>query len=183
MFGRRRISEGPSLFMLRIDRPIARISSSCVAPGPSQWFFSLWRRDRNRMDSCRVSTLDVPESPFVSGARGPWQQQRCDTLHCHEQRGSVPPSASLSPWKHSCVLWPRATSILIQEHCYSFVSLVFGRLHYPCESQRSTHCSRLTVLAPLAALTHLTVHVHVHKAGSSWTHHCHTTAVLPLIFI
>ena len=49
-----------------------------------------------------------------------------------------------SPWKHSCVLWPRATSILIQEHCSSFVNMVLGRTHYPYESQCSTHCSILT---------------------------------------
>ena len=67
--------------------------NSCVVPGPSQWFFLLWRKDRNRMDSYRVSTADVPEASIASGARGPWQQQQCDTLHCHEEWwGSVPPS-------------------------------------------------------------------------------------------
>ena len=44
----------------------------CFVPGPSQWFFSLWRRDRNSMESYRVSTLDVPESPIATGARGAW---------------------------------------------------------------------------------------------------------------
>ena len=38
---------------------------------------SLWRRDRNRMNSCRVSIMEVPESPIASGARSPWQQHRC----------------------------------------------------------------------------------------------------------
>ena len=54
---------------------------------------SLWRRDGNRMDWYRVSTVDVPESLITSGTRGPWQQQRCDSLHCHEEWwGSVPPN-------------------------------------------------------------------------------------------
>ena len=43
----------------------------------------------------------------------------------------------------------------------SFVNMVIGRSHHPYESQRSTHGNRLS---PLAALTHLTVLVHVHKA-------------------
>ena len=60
-----------SHFMFRIDRPIARISSSLVYTGILAVVFSLWRRDRNRMDSCRVSRVDVPESPIASGARDP----------------------------------------------------------------------------------------------------------------
>ena len=54
------------------------------------------------------------------------------------------PHASRSLWKHSCVLRPRATSILIQEHCSSFVNMVLGSSHYPYESQHSSQCSRLT---------------------------------------
>ena len=38
---------------------------------------SLWRRDRNRMDSYRVSTVDIPESSIASDARALWQQQSC----------------------------------------------------------------------------------------------------------
>ena len=38
----------------------------------------------------------------------------------------------------------RATSILFQECCSSFVNKVLGRSHYPYESQRSIHCGRLT---------------------------------------
>ena len=57
---------------------------SCVVPDPLQGFFSLWRRDRNHMDSYRVSTEDVPDSPIASGARGPWQQW-CDSFHCREE--------------------------------------------------------------------------------------------------
>ena len=87
----------------------------------------LWRRDRNRMDSYPVSTVDVPESSIASSASGPWQQQRCDSLHCHEEWWcSAPKSASRSPWKHSCVLGHRATSILIQERCSSFVNMALA---------------------------------------------------------
>ena len=32
---------------------------------------SLWRRDSNDIVSYRVSTVNVPESPIVSGAKGP----------------------------------------------------------------------------------------------------------------
>ena len=35
-------------------------------------------------DSYRVNTVDVPESPIPSGARDLWQQQRCESMHCHE---------------------------------------------------------------------------------------------------
>ena len=79
------------------------------------------------------------------------------------------PHVSRSLWKHSCVLRLRASSILIQEHCSSFVNMVLWRSHYPYDIQRSTHCSRLTVLSPLAALTHLKSLFHVHKVGSSRT--------------
>ena len=34
-------------------------------------------------------------------------------------------------WKHSCVLRPRANSILIQERCSSFVNMVLERSHCP----------------------------------------------------
>ena len=78
-------SARPSLLMFRIDRPIARISSSLVLYRvPRSVSFTL-ARDRNRIDSYRLSTVDVPESPIISGARGPWQQQRSDFLHCHEE--------------------------------------------------------------------------------------------------
>ena len=71
MFGRRRTpSAHPSLLIFCMDRPITRISLSLVLYRvPRSGFFSLWRRDRDRMD--RVSTVDVPESPIASGARGP----------------------------------------------------------------------------------------------------------------
>ena len=72
------------------------------------------------------------------------------------------PHASRSPWKHYCVLRPRLSSILIQVRCSSFINRVFSLL---------------------AAETHLTVLVRVHKAGSSRTHYRHVTAVLPVLFI
>ena len=96
MFGKRSTpSARPSLLMFHIDLPIARISSSLVlyCTGFLAVVHSLWRRNCNRMDSYRVSKVDVPESAIASGARGPWQQQRCDSLHYHEGWwGSVPPS-------------------------------------------------------------------------------------------
>ena len=61
MFGRRRTpSERPSLLMFRIDHPIARISSYLVLYRVPRSVLSQWRRDRNRVDSYRVSTVDVP---------------------------------------------------------------------------------------------------------------------------
>ena len=67
----------------------------CVVPGSFTW-----RRDHNSKDSFQVSTVDVPESPIASGARGPWQQQqRCDSLHCYEEWwGSVPTSVIIFSW-------------------------------------------------------------------------------------
>ena len=89
MFGRRRT-------------PWARPSFFHVPYWPSYTgslavVLSLCRRDRNRMYSYRVSTVDVPEYPIASGARGQWQQ-RCDTLQCHEEcRGSAPPRLRTYP--------------------------------------------------------------------------------------
>ena len=92
MFGRRRTSSArPSLLMFCIERHTARISSSLVCTGPLAVVLSHWRRD-TRIDSYLVRTVDVPESPIASGARGPRLQQRCHSLHCHEGKwGSVPP--------------------------------------------------------------------------------------------
>ena len=79
--------------MFRIDRPIARISLFLVLYRVPAVALSLCGRVRNRMDSYRVSIVDVPESPISSGARGPWQLQMCDSLHCHEEWWcSIPPS-------------------------------------------------------------------------------------------
>ena len=70
--------------MFRIDGPIARRNSSLVLYRSLAVVLSLWRRDRNRLDSYRVSTVDAPEYPIASGARGP-RQQLCDSLNCHEE--------------------------------------------------------------------------------------------------
>ena len=81
MNGRRRSrSACPSLLMFRTDHAIAVCCTGALAV-----VLSLWRRDINHMDSYRVSMMDVPESPISSGARGPSQQQRCDSLHCYEE--------------------------------------------------------------------------------------------------
>ena len=50
-----------SSLMFQIDLPIVH---PFVVPGPSGVVLSLWRRDRNRMDSYRVSTVDVLEYPM-----------------------------------------------------------------------------------------------------------------------
>ena len=61
------------------------------------WWWWWWRY--------RVSTVDVPESPIASGARGPWQQQRCDSLHCYEEWvGSAPPSVIVFSWDRAITI-------------------------------------------------------------------------------
>ena len=56
--------------MLHIDLPIARIISSLLLyQVPRSGSFTLTNRSK-RMDSYRVSTMDIPESPIASGARG-----------------------------------------------------------------------------------------------------------------
>ena len=67
MFGRRRATSAcPSLRMFCTDLPITRISSSLACTWTLEVVFSLWRRYRNRMDSYRVSAVDVPESPIAN---------------------------------------------------------------------------------------------------------------------
>ena len=100
----------PSLLMFRPDHPIARISSPLVLYRVFALVLSLWRSDRNRMDSYRLSMLDVPEYPIASGTKGPWQQQRCDSLHCYEEWwDSVPPSVVVLSCVHaikiSALVW------------------------------------------------------------------------------
>ena len=89
---------------------------SCVVLGSSQWFFHFgegiliaWTHIRcyggcsrfSHYQWCKISSLFIV----------PWRMT----------------SASHSPRKHSCVLRPRATSILIQERCSSFVNMVVRR--------------------------------------------------------
>ena len=96
--------------MFRTDRLITWISSSLVLYRVLTVVISFRRRDRNRKDSYRVSTVDVPQSPIASGARGLWHQKRCDSLHCHKEWwGSIPPIVVFSPerWKKG-VLQERA---------------------------------------------------------------------------
>ena len=102
IFGRRHTpSVRPPVSMFRIDRPITRISSSFMLYRALAVVLSLWRRNRNRMDTYRVNAVNVPESLIVSGARSPWQQQRCDSLHCHEEWwGSVPSYVVVFSWVH-----------------------------------------------------------------------------------
>ena len=121
---RRTPSTRPSLLMFGIDRPREFISSSLV----------LYRVARS--DSFSSAICIQQES----------KELNCVVLHV----GSFCTAVVLNGipsfperFNLSCVPRPRATSILIQEHCSSFVKMVLGRSHYPYESQRSAHCSRL----------------------------------------
>ena len=78
----------PPLLIFRIDR-----TTSLLYRVPRSGSFTV-QRDGNRMDSYQMSTVDVPESPIASEARSPWQQQRCDSLHCHEERCMSRPMGS-----------------------------------------------------------------------------------------
>ena len=92
MFGRRRTPSARPSLLFRISRPIAPVVHLLCFTGPLVVALSFWWRDRNRMNSYRVSTVDVPKSPVASGARGPWQLG-CDSRDCHEERWvSVLPS-------------------------------------------------------------------------------------------
>ena len=107
------------------------------------------------------------------------------TQHATVRYGNAAlPHASRSSWKHSCVLLPRTISILIQGRFSSFINMSLGHLHYPYENQSPITLEYIDrLLSPLAALTHLTVLVHIHKTGSSRTHHRHVTSVLLVLFI
>ena len=121
---------------------------SCVVPGPSQWFFHygeeiviswtyigwVWWMFQN------LPLPVVQEVRDSSSGVTPCIVMKNNGVMYHQ----VPPNASRSPKQHSCVLRHRATSILIQERCSSFVNMVWGHTHYSYESQRFIHCSRLT---------------------------------------
>ena len=63
----------------------------CVVPGSSHWFFQFGEEIVIAWTH-RVNTVNVPKSPIDSSSRGQREQQRCDSLHCHEERrGSIPP--------------------------------------------------------------------------------------------
>ena len=127
----------PSLLMFCTDRTDNFIS--CVVPGPSKWFFHFgeeivivwthigWVR-------WMFQNLPLPAMQEVrESSSGVTPCIKNDGVLYHQ----VSRHASRSPWKHSCILRLRATSILIQERCSSFVNMVLGRSHYPYESQRS----------------------------------------------
>ena len=139
----------------------------CGVPGPSQWFFHFGEKIVIQQGSKELNCVDLHGGRPVR--RLSWTaslpSRNALTHRATVRYGNASSThASRSPWKRSCVLRSRATLILIQERWSSFVNMVLGRSHYPYESQRSTHCSRLTEYC-------LTVLVHVHKAGRSRTHH------------
>ena len=109
---------------------------------------SLWGRDRNRMDSYPMSTMDVlyvvsSFTEVVLNSIPAFPESFNPSCHCEIWQRSFA-TWFKQFWKNSCVLRHLATSILIHERCSSFVNMVLGCSHYPYGSQRSTHCSRLT---------------------------------------
>ena len=96
-----------------VDVPYGPLSSmdkftSCVAPGPSQWFCSFGKEV-----IIAWTHMDVQESPIASGTWGSWLQQ-CDSLHFHEEWwGSVPPSAVIFSWVNVIMISSRKW----KKHC------------------------------------------------------------------
>ena len=77
---------------------------SCILPDPSQWFFH-FGKDIVIAWTHRVSVVDIEKSPIASRARDPWQQQRCDYLHCDKDWwDSVPPSVIVFSWVHAITI-------------------------------------------------------------------------------
>ena len=124
---------------------------SCIVLGPSQWFFQFWRRDLNirlisgEYGGCsRMSHFQRRKRSLTAAAVWllvlSWRMMGFCTTNCRHMFHAVSENILV----YSCVLRSRATSILIQEHCSSFVQMVLGRSHCLYESQRSTHCSRLS---------------------------------------
>ena len=133
MFGRCHTpSAHPSLLMFCTDCPIAWISSLLCCTGSLAVVLSLWQRAHNRMDSYRVNTVDVPESPIASSARDLLQQQRCNSLHCHEEWwGSVPPSVIIFSW--ALDEGGAAGMCSSKQHLPSVLEVQHGAiLHYHC---------------------------------------------------
>ena len=113
------------------------ISSAVL--GPLQWFFHFGEEiiiawTHIGWIQCMFQNLPLPEVQEVhdssSGVMTLCIVMKNDGLLYHQ----ISSHASRSPWKHSCVLWLRATSILIQKCCSSFVNMDLGRSHYPYES-------------------------------------------------
>ena len=99
---------------------------SWVVPGPSQWFFHFGEKIviawTHRVVRWIFRNLPFPVTQAVrdsSNGATPSIVMKNNGVLYH-------PSASRFPWKHSCVLWPRGTSILIQERCSSFVNMLLG---------------------------------------------------------
>ena len=189
MFGRHYTpSMCPSLLMFRIDHLIARISSSLVLYRVPHSGSFTWRRDRKHMDSCEVSTVDVPESPIASGTRGVWQQQLCDPWHYHEEwRDYVPPSIHVFSSVHGIMI----SSAKWKNHCGGP-----GTTQHPCYGAVSTeHQQRWTrwwctmpskhlVKMMNEGVTILKVHKRctpVNKAMSEISNCCHFVLTNPCI--
>ena len=65
---------------------------SCVVPGPLQWFFQFGKEIVITCTHIGWVWRMFQNLPLPAFARGLWQQQQCDFLHCHEELwGSVPP--------------------------------------------------------------------------------------------
>ena len=101
MYGRRRtLSTRPSLLMFRIDRPIARISSSRVVPGPSQWFFHFGEEITiawSHIGGVRwmLQNLPLPETQEVrdnSGSVIPWIVMKNNEVLYHQVSSFSPVS-------------------------------------------------------------------------------------------
>ena len=177
MFGRRRTpSARPSLLMFCIDRPIARISSSLVLYRVPRSVLSLWQR-YNRRDSYRVSTVDVPESASAQlvndSSRGvtPCIIFKNDGVLYQQVLHAVSENILVYYDIVPLQFWSRNVALVIAL-ALSVWKSAFYRLQYID-----------SILSPVTVLTRLTVLVHVHKAGSSRTHHRHVTAVFPVLFI
>ena len=131
----------PSLLMCHIDRPIAWISSSLVFTGSLAVVLSLWRSDRNSMDSEEKMTLGGTELHHSS-----WQYKESHRCCSH---GHLAPLAMEDSWT-STVLTRyksmRLKSLRKSERTTARNPLQHKRWTYPCyrpvnaeHQQRWTH--------------------------------------------
>ena len=120
---------------------------SCATPCPSHWFFYFRReiviQQGNKELNCVV--LHVGSSCMEIVLNGIAAFLECFNPLCNcaiwQRYIAICFMPSLNTFLCTTT---RATSILIQQCCSSYVNMVLCRSHYPYESQRSTHCSRLT---------------------------------------
>ena len=110
------------------SRAVLRLSASNREARSWTSLFSMWGRPVQRLS-------------WMASLPSHYALTHSTTVRCGN---TASPHASCSLWKHSCVLRPRAISILIQECCSSSINMALWLSHYPFESQRSTDCSRLT---------------------------------------